>query len=76
MTIEIEVHLFANLRVNRFGTAPVQINNPATVNTILDVLGIQQAEIGAVFINGQDGTFEQSLADGDRLTLLPFIGGG
>lgn len=76
MTIEVEVHLFANLRVGRFGTAPVHLNSPAPVYAVLDVLGISEAEIGAVFINGRDGTFEQTLADGDRLTLLPSIGGG
>jgi sulfur carrier protein ThiS len=76
MTLEIEVHLFSILRVNRFATARVQVSAPARVNTIVEKLGISQAEIGAVFVNGRDGRFEQSLADGDRLTLLPCIGGG
>lgn len=76
MTIDIEVHLFANLRLDRFGTALVQIDDPATVKSILALLGIPQADVGAVFVNGRDGTFAQALADGDRLTLLPSIGGG
>ncbi len=76
MTLEIEVHLFSILRINRFATARVQVSAPARVNSILEKLGISQAEIGAVFVNGRDGRFEQSLTDGDRLTLLPCIGGG
>ncbi len=74
--MEIEVHLFANLSFNRFLKAPVHLDNPATVTTLLEVLGIHLSEIGAVFINGRDGTFEQALVDGDRVTLLPCIGGG
>jgi sulfur carrier protein ThiS len=76
MILEIEVHLHATLKISRFASARVQVHAPVTVNNVLDQLGISQAEIGAVFVNGRDGRFDQSLTDGDRLTLLPCIGGG
>ena len=39
MTLEIEVHLFSILRINRFATARVQVSAPARVNTIVEKLG-------------------------------------
>lgn len=76
MDIKVEVNLFAYLRTNRFEAAHVTIKAPATVNSLLELLGINHSEIGAIFINGRDGRFQQPLADGDRVTLLPCIGGG
>jgi molybdopterin converting factor small subunit len=52
------------------------LEEPATIDTLLDHLAIKQHEVGSVYVNGEYGIFSHPLADGDRVTLLPLIGGG
>lgn len=54
----------------------MSLKAPATIDTLLEHLVINQHEIGSVYVNGEYGIFSQPLAHGDRVTLLPLIGGG
>ena len=74
--MDVEVTLYPPLRYNRFSRAPVSLEEPATIDTLLDHLAIKQHEVGSVYVNGEYGIFSQSLEDKDRVTLLPLIGGG
>lgn len=74
--MKIEIKLYAPLTLNRFSKAMVVISRQDTVADLLVHLGITQDEVGSVYVNGYGGTFEQLLADGDQVTLLPLIGGG
>jgi sulfur-carrier protein len=74
--IEIEVHLYPPLRKNRFDRAAVVLAAEATVRSLLTHLGIREQDVESVYVNGRGATFAQELFSGDRVTLLPPIGGG
>jgi sulfur-carrier protein len=76
MTIRVQVHLYSTLRVNRFDEAVIELREGATVTDLLDKLSLALGEVGTVMVNAKSGTFQQPLKAGDRVTLLPAIGGG
>jgi sulfur carrier protein ThiS len=43
---------------------------------LLAELGIAQAEVKIIMVNGVKAKPEQALADGDRVGLFPALGGG
>lgn len=47
-----------------------------TVAGVLAGLGIAQAEVKIIMVNGVKAQAEQPLADGDRVGLFPAVGGG
>ncbi len=74
--MDIEVKLYAPLPQKNLSRAVVNLDEPATVVTLLRYLEIEQHQVESVYVNGRDSTFSQSLFSGDRVTLLPLIGGG
>jgi sulfur carrier protein ThiS len=74
--MEVEVILYSPLQDNRFSKATVNLVEPASVDTLLQHLTIEQHEVGSVYVNGNGSTFSHPLVTGDRVTLLPLIGGG
>jgi molybdopterin synthase sulfur carrier subunit len=76
MTIRVQVHLYSTLRGNRFDEDAIELREGATVTDLLDKLGLALEEVGTVMVNAKSGTFQQTLKPGDRIALLPEIGGG
>ena len=76
MSIEVDVTLFPPLRENRFSRSAVSLTEAATVRGLLDTLSIDDQEIESIYVNGKEAGFDQRLKTGDRVTFLPFIGGG
>jgi sulfur carrier protein ThiS len=74
--MEVEVTLYSPLQDNRFSKAMVNLAEPASIDTLLQHLTIEQHEVGSVYVNGKGSTFNHPLVTGDRVTLLPMIGGG
>ncbi len=74
--MDIEVKLYAPLRQKNFSRLPVSLDEPATIDTLLRHLAIKQHQIGSVYVNGKESTFSRPLSSGDKITLLPLIGGG
>jgi sulfur carrier protein ThiS len=74
--MEIEVTLYSPLQDNRFSKATVNLVEPASIDTLLQHLTIEQHEVESVYVNGKGSTFSHPLVTGDRVTLLPMIGGG
>lgn len=74
--MEVEVTLYSPLQDNRFSKATVTLVEPASIDTLLQHLTIEQHEVGSVYVNGTGSTFSHPLVAGDRVTLLPLIGGG
>ncbi len=75
-TFEVHVSLFSVFRSGRFASGPVRLNGPSTVACLLGRLEIPAEDVGVVMVNGKDGTFGTRLTGGDRVTLIPSIGGG
>jgi molybdopterin converting factor small subunit len=74
--MEVDVTLFPPLRENRFSKRTVRLAESATVQSVLDKLVIDREQVESIYVNGKEATFYQSLNAGDRITFLPFIGGG
>ena len=74
--MEIEVKLYAPLHQEKNSRVSVSLDEPATIDTLLLYLEIDQNQVESIYVNGKEGTFSQSLLSGDRVTLLPLIGGG
>lgn len=74
--MRVTVRLFANFRISRFKEETREYQATATVRHIVDDLGIPDAEVGIIFINGRSAVMDQVLAEGDTLSLFPLVGGG
>jgi len=74
--ISVTVTLFPPLRENRFAKATIEIAEPATVKSLLEHLDIELRNVESLYINSKEAGFDHALADGDKISLLPFMGGG
>jgi len=74
--MDVDVTLYPPLQIKRFSKGTVSLADPATIDTLLEHLVIKQYEIGSVYINGKSSTFNHAIKSGDRVVLLPLIGGG
>ena len=74
--MEIEVSLFATFQQGRFVRQRVSLPAKATAVDLLDMLKIAPDDVGILVVNRRDAPLNQSLSEGDRVTLIPVIGGG
>lgn len=79
--MKVEVKLFATLarylpEPSESGSATVEIPKGSTVSQLVSVLGIPAGIPTVILVNGQDATPDQTLRDGDTLTLFPPLAGG
>ena len=74
--MQITVKLFANFRNNRFKDALRTIAPNTTVGVIVAELDLADDELGIILINGRHSSLDQTLAEGDILSLFPLVGGG
>lgn len=58
------------------GTATLEIGETATVQDVLECLGIPATTSCVTLVNGHDATPGQVLRDGDVLSLFPPLAGG
>ena len=72
----IEVRLFATLRDGRGKAAQIDAEKAAVAGDILRQLGIEPAEVSILLINGFHSKPEDSVKDGDLISLVPPVGGG
>lgn len=74
--MRVRVSLYSALRIDRFSAAEVELPENATIEDLLETLDLPLQDIGIVMVNAHSGTFQQRLQPGDRITLIPPIGGG
>lgn len=74
--MNITVKLFASFRNNRFKEAMQEHPRETDCRTIVAALGLTEAEIGIILVNGRHADLTHVLQDGDTLSLFPLIGGG
>ncbi len=54
----------------------VEVPEKTSIRELMSILGIADDEIMAVMMDGRFLAKEDHINEGDRLQLLPFIGGG
>jgi molybdopterin converting factor small subunit len=75
--MQIKVKLFASLR-NRVGKKEVEmdISDQDQIRDIVKTLNLSEEENFITMINGVHCKLDQSLNDGDVLSIFPMIAGG
>ncbi len=74
--MKITVKLFATFRDGRQKVLDMNLLDTATPQSIIDVLGIDQADVAILLVNGRDGKFDTLLVEDDIVSLFPPVGGG
>lgn len=74
--MKIEIKLFAALSVGRFKVETQDFSAGTSVEQVVKHLGFVEGDVGIVLINGKHGSIQDSLNDGDVLSLLPLMDGG
>jgi len=74
--MRITVKLFATFREGRDKIQIIDVNDKTTSQNIIDMLGIDKAEVAILLINGRDGEFNRVLSQDDVLSIFPPVGGG
>lgn len=74
--MQICIKLFASFKNGRFKEARQEHPPETDCGTIVRSLGLTEAEIGIILVNGRHAALAQVLQDGDTLSLFPLIGGG
>ncbi len=75
----IDVRMFATLPMrSATGRKEFQLEPRAglTVRDVIEGEGLAKGEVHIIMINGQHGTLDSELSDGDRVGLFPPVGGG
>ncbi len=72
--IHVEVRLYG--AGGRPAERRVALPGGSRIRDLLGRLGIPEAEVGVVLVNREDAAFDRPLQEGDRVTLIPPIGGG
>ena len=79
--IEIELRVFGELRRHRKGMGigegqTLRCDDGSTVNDILSLLGIPEADAKIILVNGRAKKIDDELCTGDRLAIFPAVAGG
>ncbi|BDX37107.1 molybdopterin synthase sulfur carrier subunit [Tenuifilaceae bacterium CYCD] len=74
--MQVKVKLFATLREGREKEQLINFLDAATPADIFEKLNIPATEVAILFVNGRDCAFDQSLKDGDTVSIFPPVGGG
>lgn len=72
----ITVRLFATLREGRGKELRLEVEPGVTPRAVAESLGIPEGEVAILLVNGRDGKPDGILAEGDRVSLFPPVGGG
>lgn len=74
--MNITVKLFATLRSGRFEEGGLDLDEGATVRSVIETLAIRPDDAAIIFVNGRHAEPESRLSAGDTLSVFPPIGGG
>jgi sulfur carrier protein len=68
--------LFATLRDGRFKEEKANINENTQISDVISKYNIPKEEVKICLVNGRDADLNQTLKNGDTLSLFPPVGGG
>ena len=76
--MEVAVKLFGGLQhgIIKGSCVVVRMRESAVVSDLLGELFLEQHDVEIITVNGFPSQFDTPLHDGDKVSLLPFMGGG
>ncbi|GFK94360.1 hypothetical protein NNJEOMEG_02204 [Fundidesulfovibrio magnetotacticus] len=75
--MQITVKCFATLAPFQPADAEhVPLQPGETAKDVIARLGIEPDQVAVLFVNGAHAALDKPLADGDRVSLFPAVGGG
>lgn len=74
--MNVTIKLFATFRNGRFKIEQQELPEGTNCRAVVLGLGLTEAEIGVVLVNGRHEPLSYVLQDGDTLSLFPLVGGG
>lgn len=74
--MRVTVKLHGPFRTGRFKEEVRELSPGATARAVAELLRIPVRGVGIVLIGGAHARLDDPLAEGDELSLLPFMGGG
>lgn len=72
----IQISLYDLQREKRLIETVVEIQEKSTPRDLIHFLGIPIEDVGIVVVNGKSSTYQQTLKEGDHVTLIPLLAGG
>lgn len=76
MPMQVDVKLYAGLQQGKGAHKGVTLPEPACVADLLRALDLAEHDVELVAVNGELGQYDTPLHNGDKVSLMPFIGGG
>ncbi len=74
--MQVEVRLFATLRLGRFKKRQMDLPEGSDLRLVLKRLDISEDEVSLPLVNGRYSPLEHVLVDGDVFSIFPAVGGG
>ena len=74
--MQVTIKLFASFRQKWWKEAVRECPEDALIADIVSTIGIPTTELGIILLNGYHASLNDSLHDGDVISLMPLIGGG
>ena len=74
--MQVEVGLYATLRIGRFDRRPFELDDNACLRDVLQLADIAEEEVAISLVNGRHSKLDEALTDGDQVALFPATGGG
>ncbi|RQD72587.1 MAG: MoaD/ThiS family protein [Tindallia sp. MSAO_Bac2] len=72
----IKIRLFATLREGRGKEVEIKAGEGMTGSELINTLEIEEKDVAIFLINGKDATLEDTLQEGDVISIFPPVGGG
>ena len=74
--IKIHVQLYGIFRLRNKKNIELKVKDNTKILTVLKLLGIDKNEISILLLNGEVANTGTGLANNDKLSIFPPIGGG
>ncbi len=72
----VAIKCYATLRGYQPRDGVLEAQEGASVQEVLQGLGLPLEEAKVVFVNGRNASLEQGLQQGDKVAVFPAVGGG
>lgn len=74
--MKIQIKTFATLKKFEPEDSGMELPEGSTISDIARKLGIPDEEVRLAFVNGVHAKKDHAVADGDKVSLFPAVGGG